>query len=43
MRFNLGHSNSQSEKTKVGAVDPASASRRFTNWRSKVRGKTQLG
>jgi len=39
---NLGHTGSQPEM-KVGAVDPASTNRGFTNWRSKMHGKTQLG
>jgi len=37
--LNLGHTDSQSEKTKVGAANLASTKRRFTNWRSKMHGK----
>jgi len=41
--LNLGHTDSQSEKTKVGAANPASTDCHFTNWRSKMHGKTQFG
>jgi len=36
---NLGHTNSQSEMAKVGAVNGASANRHLQTWRSKVHGK----
>jgi len=39
----LGHTVSQSEKAKAGAINLASTNRPFTNWRSKMHGKTQLG
>jgi len=39
----LGHTDSQSEKAKVGAVNLVSTNRPFTNWRSKMHGKMQLG
>jgi len=34
-KVNLGHTDSQSEKTKAGAANPASTNRRFTNWEMK--------
>ena len=40
--FNLDHSDSQSEKTKAGAVNPALTNRWFTNWRSKMHVKHNL-
>ena len=39
----LGYTDSQSEKAKAGAVNLASTNLPFTNWRSKMHGKTQLG
>jgi len=36
----FGHIDSQSEKAKAGAVNLASTDRPFTNWRSKMHGKT---
>jgi len=41
--LNLGHTDSQSERTKVDAANPASNNRQFTNWRSKMHEKMQLG
>jgi len=38
----LGHTDSQSEKAKAGAVNLASTNRPFTNWRSKMHGKRNL-
>jgi len=37
------HTDSQSEMAKVGAVNEASTNRPFTNWRSEIRGKMELG
>jgi len=41
--LNLGNTIGQSEKIKVGAANPALTNCQFTNWRSKMHGKTQLG
>jgi len=41
--LNLGHTDSQSDKVKVGEANPALTNCRFTNWRSKMHGKIQLG
>ena len=34
----LGHTDSQSEKAKAGAINLASTNRPFTNWRLKMHG-----
>jgi len=40
--YNLGHTDSQSETVKAGAVNGAYTNCRFTNWRSKTQGKIEL-